>query len=184
MESYGGNCASMSTGQPSQPVPPVPPSPPSTGPLRAEHEKLVASVHAIAERVETLHEQTTPQQMLIAREVLEFVRKQIAPHARAEEYTLYPAADWAAGEGSKLTEVPRFEHQLVVRSCEALDKAIQSAAPAGKLMHLCYSVLGLIAAHFTTTEEVLLPYLDKAFDASRFEKEVLTPLRTERLAKR
>ena len=168
----------MSTGQPSQP------SPPSTGPLRAEHEKIIASVQAIAERIETLHEQTTPQQMLMAREVLEFVRKQIAPHARAEEYTLYPAADWAAGEGSKVTELARFEHQLVVRNCEALDKAIMAGVPAGKLMHLCYSILGLIAAHFATTEEVLLPYLDKAFDATRFEKEVLTPLRVERGTKR
>jgi hypothetical protein len=116
--------------------------------------------------------------------VLEFVRRHVAPHARAEEYTLYPAADWAAGEGSRVTEVPRFEHQLVTRRCEALDKAIQQGAPAGKLMHLSYSILGLIAAHFVTTEEVLLPYLDKAFDAARFEKEVMTPLRAERGAKR
>lgn len=165
----------MSTGQPSQP---------STSPLRGEHEKILASLKAIAERVEKLHEQTTPQQMMMAREVLEFVRKQIAPHARAEEYTLYPAVDWAAGEGSKLTEVPRFEHQLVLRRCEALDKAIQTGAPAGKLMHLCYAILGLVAAHFTVTDEALLPYLDKAFDAARFEKEVLTPLRVERVAKR
>ncbi len=161
----------MSTGQPARR---------STSALRAEHEKLLASLRAVAERVETLHEQPTFQQMALAREVLEFVRKQVAPHARAEEYTLYPAADWAAGEGSRLTEVPRFEHQLVTRRCDALDKAIQSGAPAGKLMHLCYAILGLIAAHFATTEEVLLPYLDKAFDAVRFEKEVLTPLRVER----
>ncbi|MBI4364604.1 MAG: hemerythrin domain-containing protein [Candidatus Latescibacteria bacterium] len=171
----------MSTGTPGQPGPP---GTRSTASLRAEHEKIVASLRAIAERIETLHEQTTPQQMLMAREVLDFVRKQIAPHARAEEYTLYPAADWAAGEGSKLTEAPRFEHQLVVRRCDALDKEIQAGAPAGKLMHLCYSILGLIAAHFATTDEVLLPYLDKAFDTPRFEKEVLTPLRTERGAKR
>src|SRR5258707_11770766 len=102
------------------------PTPPrSTQPLRAEHEKILASLHAIAERVETLGEQTTPQQMGLAREVLDFVRKQFVPHARAEEYTLYPATDWAAGEGSHITEVPRFEHQLVLRRCDALDKAIQ-----------------------------------------------------------
>ena len=89
------------------------PTPPrSTQTLRAEHEKMLTSLHAIAERVETLGEQTTPQQMGLAREVLEFVRKQIVPHARAEEYTLYPAADWAAGEGSRITEVPRFEPRL------------------------------------------------------------------------
>ncbi len=161
---------------------PTPPRP--TQPLRAEHEKLLASLHAIAERVEKLGEQTTPQQMGLAREVLEFVRKQVAPHARAEEYTLYPAADWAAGEGSRVTEVPRFEHQLVVRRCEALDKAIQEGSHGGRLMHLCYSILGLVSAHFVTTEEVLLPYLDKAFDQARFEKEVLTPLRVERGTKR
>jgi len=158
----------------------VPTPPRSTASLRAEHEKLLASLHAIAERVETLGEQTTPQQMGMAREVLEFVRKQIAPHARAEEYTLYPAADWAAGEGSRISEIPRFEHQLVTRRCEALDKAIQAGSTPGRLMHLCYSILGLVAAHFVTTEEVLLPYLDKAFDQARFEKEVLTPLRVER----
>jgi hemerythrin-like domain-containing protein len=162
----------------------VPTPPVSTSALRAEHEKMLKTLHALAERIEKLGEQTTPLQMEQAREVLEFVRRHVAPHARAEEYTLYPAADWAAGEGSRITEVPRFEHQLVTRRCEALDKAIQQGAPAGKLMHLCYSILGLIAAHFVTTEEVLLPYLDKAFDAGRFEKEVMTPLRAERGAKR
>jgi len=165
----------MTTSQPSQQ---------STSALRAEHEKILASVRAHAERVETLHEQPTPQQMAMARELLDYVRKQIAPHARAEEYTLYPAADWAAGEGSHLTEVSRFEHKLVTRGCDALDQAIQAGASAGQLMHLCYAILGMIEAHFAATDEVILPYLDKTFDGARFEKEVLTPLRVERGAKR
>ncbi len=157
------------------------PTPPrSTTSLRAEHEKMLTSLHAIGERVEKLGEQPLPQQMGLAREVLEFVRKQVMPHAKAEEFTLYPAVDWAAGEGSRVTEIPRFEHKLVARRCEALDKAIQEGAPAGRLMHLCYAILGLIAAHFVSTEEVLLPYLDKAFDQARFEKEVLSPLRVRR----
>ena len=91
------------------------PVPLSTAALRAEHTKLLASVLAMAQRVETLHEQTTPLQMMMAREVLDLVRKQITPHAHAEEYTLYPAADWAAGEGSKISEVSRFEHRIVAR---------------------------------------------------------------------
>lgn len=157
---------------------------PATAALRAEHAKLMAALRALSERLEKLHEQTTLDQMSMAREVLEFVRRQIAPHARAEEYTLYPAADWAAGEGSRLTESMRFEHQLLTRRLEALEKAIAAGSPPGKLMHLSYGILGLIAAHFVVTEEVVLPYLDKAFDAARFEKEVLTPLRVERSAKR
>jgi len=160
------------------------PAPPSTAALRAEHTKLLASVVAMAERVETLHEQTTPLQMMMAREVLDLVQKHIAPHARAEEYTLYPAADWAAGEGSKISEVSRFEHRIIASRCEDLDRAIKSGAQAGQLMHHCYGILGLIMAHFRATEEVLLPYLDKAFDQARFEKEVLSPLRVERSAKR
>jgi|GEM_PF-3413569 len=162
----------------------VPTPPRSTQSLRAEQQKILASLHAIAERVESLGEQPTTQQMSLAREVLDFVRNQVVPHFRAEEYTLYPATDWGAGEGSRITEVPRFEHQLVNRRCEALDKAIQTGSSPGRLMHLCYSILGLVAAHFVTTEEVLFPYLDKAFDAARFEKEVLNPLRVERGAKR
>lgn len=155
-----------------------------TASLRAEHATLMTRVQALAERIETLHEQTTLDQLSTAREVVDFVRRQIAPHAHAEEYTLYPAADWAAGEGSKLTEPVRFEHVLVTRRCDALEKAIAAGAAPGKLMHLCYGILGLVAAHFVVTEEVILPYLDNAFDAARFEKEVLTPLRETRKTKR
>jgi hemerythrin HHE cation binding domain-containing protein len=156
----------------------------STGALREEHKRILVSLHALGERLEKLDEMTTPQQLSQAREVLDFVSKQIAPHARAEEYTLYPAADWAAGEGSHLTEVARYEHQLIQERCKALEKAIAEGAAPGRLMHLGYGILGLIGAHFRVTEDVILPYLDKAFDAARFEKEVLTPLRVERSAKR
>jgi hemerythrin-like domain-containing protein len=157
---------------------------PSTQPLREEHRKLLAALHAVGERLEKLHELPTMEQMSLAREVLDFVRRQVAPHARAEEYTLYPAADWAAGEGSRLTEAVRCEHTIVATRCEALEKAIAQGAAPGRLMHLSYAILGLVAAHFKVTEEVLLPYLDRAFDAARFEKEVLDPLRVERGAKR
>jgi hypothetical protein len=156
----------------------------STAALREEDKKLMQALQAVGERVERLHELPTVEQMALAREVLEFVRRQIAPHERAEEYTLYPAADWAAGENSRLTEALRFEHRIVASRCEALEKAVQQGVAPGKLMHLCYAILGLVAAHFKVTEAVVLPYLDKAFDAARFEKEVLTPLRVERSAKR
>jgi hemerythrin-like domain-containing protein len=155
-----------------------------TDSLREEHAMLMARVRALGERVEKLHEQTTLDQLSMAREVVDFVRRQVMPHHHAEEYTLYPAADWAAGEGSKLTEPVRFEHVLVTRRCEALEKAIGAGAASGKLMHLCYGILGLVAAHFVVTEEVVLPYLDKAFDGPRFEKEVLNPLRETRKTKR
>jgi len=161
-----------------------PGKPKATESLHAEHGKLLATIHALGERLEKLHEHPTLEQMSIARDVVDFVKRQFVSHARAEEYSLYPAADWAAGEGSKLTEMARFEHQLVGRRLEALEKAISQGVPPGKLMNLSYSLLGLVAAHFTTTDEVLLPYLDKAFDAERFEREVLSPLRTERAAKR
>lgn len=155
-----------------------------TAPLRAEHATIMSRVQALAERIEHLHEMTTLEQLSTAREVVDFVRRQVAPHAHAEEYTLYPAADWAAGDGSKLTEPVRFEHVLVSRRCDALEKAIAAGAAPGKLMHLCYGILGLVAAHFVVTEEVILPYLDKAFDAARFEKEVLNPLRETRKNRR
>jgi hypothetical protein len=156
----------------------------STDPLRAEHARLMSTLHALGERIERLAESGTLDQLSLAREVIDFVHRQVAPHARAEEYTLYPAADWAAGEGSRVTEVPRFEHGLIARRCQALEKAVSAGAPAGKLMHLCYGILGLTAAHFQATDEIILPYLDRAFDGARFEREVLNPLRVERSAKR
>jgi hemerythrin-like domain-containing protein len=165
-------------------TPESPGKPKATAALHAEHGKLLATIHALGERLEKLHEHPTLEQMALARDVVDFVKRQFIAHARAEEYSLYPAADWAAGEGAKLTEIARFEHQLVARRLEALEKAISQGAPPGRLMHLSYGLLGLIAAHFTTTDEVVLPYLDKAFDPERFEREVLSPLRAERATKR
>jgi len=158
--------------------------PKPTASLRAEHASIITRLNGLAERIETLHESATLDQLSLAREVLDFVAKNVASHARAEEYTLYPAADWAAGEGSHLTETTRFEHQIVAQRCQALEKDISAGAAAGRLMHHCYGILSLIAAHFQVTEQVILPYLDKAFDEARFEKEVLTPLRVERNVKR
>ena len=155
-----------------------------TASLRAEHATFLKRLQALGEQVERLHEKPTLEQLSTAREVVDFMRRQITPHARAEEYTLYPAADWAAGEGSKLTESARFEHQLMLRRTDALEKAVAAGSSPGKLMHLSYGILGLVAAHFVGTEEVILPYLDKAFDTARFDKEVLSPLRVERGSKR
>jgi hypothetical protein len=145
---------------------------------------MLVTLQGLGERIERMHELATLDQLALARDVLAFVSRQVAPHFRAEEYTLYPAADWAAGEGSRLTEPARHEHQIVTRRSQALEKAISAGAPAGRLMHLCYAILGLIAAHFGVTEAVVLPYLDKAFDAAKFEREVLNPLRVERSVKR
>ena len=167
---------------PSGPKPATGPKP--TASLRTEHASIITRLNGLAERLETLHESATLDQLALAREVLDFVAKNVAPHARAEEYTLYPAADWAAGEGSHLTETTRFEHQLVAKRCQALEKEISAGAAAGRLMPHCYDILSLIVAHFQVTEQVILPYLDKAFDEARFEKEVLTPLRVERNVKR
>jgi hemerythrin-like domain-containing protein len=155
-----------------------------TAGLRGEHATLLKRLQALGEQVERLHEKPTLEQLSTAREVIDFMRRQVTPHTRAEEYTLYPAADWAAGEGSKLTETARFEHQLMSRRTDALEKAVAAGAASGKLMHLSYGILGLVAAHLVSTDEVILPYLDKAFDAERFEKEVLSPLRVERGSKR
>src|SRR5262245_65139213 len=131
-----------------------------TEPLRLDHVRLLTQIHGLGERLEKLHELGTLEQLAVAREVLEFVAKNVAPHARAEEYTLYPAADWAAGEGSRLTEIARYEHQIVSRRCQALEKAISAGAPAGKLMHLCFGVLGLVVAHFWVTDGGLVAYID------------------------
>jgi len=65
-----------------------------TDSLRVEHARLLSSVHALGERVEKLHEAGTLGQLALAREVIDFVHRQVIPHARAEEYTLYPAADF------------------------------------------------------------------------------------------
>jgi hypothetical protein len=67
----------------------------------------------MGERLETLHEHATLEQLALARDVVDLVKRQLVPHLAAEEYSLYPAADWAAGEGSKLTETARHEHVIV-----------------------------------------------------------------------
>ena len=134
---------------------------------------MMARVQALAERIETLHGED-------ARSALDGSRGgRVHPPAgrpaRPRRGIHLPRRRLGRRGRIKLTEPVRFEHVLVSRRCEALEKAIAAGAAPGKLMHLCYGILGLVAAHFVVTEEVVLPYLDKAFDAARFEK-VLTPL--------
>src|SRR6266850_752374 len=96
-----------------EPKKPAASVPKPTASLRTEHASIMTRLNGLAERIEKLHESATLDQMSLAREVLDFVNKNVAPHARAEEYTLYPAADWAAGEGSHLTETARFEQEVL-----------------------------------------------------------------------
>ena len=73
------------------------------------------------------------------------MRRQVAPHAHAESTRSTRQRTGRGGDGSKLTEAVRFEQVLVARRCEALEKAVGAGAAPGKLMHLCYGILGLVA---------------------------------------
>jgi len=54
-----------------------------TDSLRAEHARLLTTLQGLGERIEKMHEEATLDQLALAREVLAFVSRNVAPHARA-----------------------------------------------------------------------------------------------------
>lgn len=142
--------------------------------FRAEHKEIRQRLARIAEQVGALAGQPPAEQRKTAGEVVQFFREHLAPHAAAEEHTLYPLVDRLAGGGAhRFTATMRYEHRIVERWVGEL--AAEAARPAPDYLDFARkadNLLGLIDAHFEEEEQVLLPLIDHAMTKEQFEKEM------------
>ncbi len=107
--------------------------------------------------------------------IVAFFKEHIKPHAQWEEKKLYPAIDKRANkDGTAFTSTMRYEHKIIGRLIEELDKmASTKSTDYTQFARKTDQLLGLVQAHFEEEEEVLLPILDKSMTPAEFKKEIL-----------
>jgi iron-sulfur cluster repair protein YtfE (RIC family) len=94
-------------------------------------------------------------------ELLDYLKAELVPHARAEEETLYRAAA-AQPEGRLLIEGMLAEHRAITSLVEELDTAtapVRAAAIAGALA-------AVFATHLTKENDLVVPLIGDAGQTS------------------
>lgn len=144
--------------------------------FRKEHVEIKKHLAHVEQWAGTLSSSKLDEQKKTTLKIVNFFKEEIKPHAEWEEKKLYPAVDKRASKGGEIfTSTMRYEHKIVGRWIEELEKEATSKSPNAKLFsRKTDQLLGLILAHFEEEEEVLLPILDKTMTPSEFKKEILS----------
>ena len=75
-------------------------------------------------------QQQTAEQKKTMLKIVTFFKEHIKPHAEWEEKRLYPAVDTRASKGPEpFTSTMRYEHKIVGRWIEGLEKEMSSDSP-------------------------------------------------------
>ena len=99
-------------------------------------------------------------------EVIEFLTRQLIPHAQAEDRALYPvvAEVMGAPQATKTmsrdhVEVGRLTNELVSLRANVLSATLDPMQ-ADALRRILYGLYALVKVHFAKEEEIYLPLLD------------------------
>lgn len=145
-------------------------------PFRTEHVEIKKHLSHVEQWAGNLNGSDPTEQKKTMLKILTFFKEHIKPHAEWEEKKLYPAVDKRASKGAEIfTSTMRYEHKIIGRWVEELEKEATSKSPKAQLfLRKTDQLLGLIIAHFEEEEEVLLPILDKSMTPAEFKEEILS----------
>lgn len=125
--------------------------------LRDEHKELLPSIEDIgnlAESVDILSEDELHKRLKV---VLDFLQKQLIPHALAEDEVLYPKIDELA-HFALATKTMRYDHEKIAQLTQILSENMNNKHNLQKLL---YQLSLLVVLHFKKEEEIYLPFLDE-----------------------
>lgn len=144
--------------------------------FRSEHIEIKKHLAHVEQWTGELSDTAPAEQKKTMQKIVTFFNEHIKPHAEWEERKLYPAVDKRTAKGSEaFTSTMRYEHRIVGRWIEELDKEAKLKSPDTKsFSRKTDQLLGLIKAHFEEEEEVLLPILDKSMTPAQFKEEIIS----------
>lgn len=138
----------------------------TTEPLRQEHAELLPRLEAVRAAADAVGEVPTPELMRLLDEALAFLRRDLIPHAGAEDAALYPVVAGLLGAPAA-TETMILDHVEVGRLTEALAGLRAQLEEAGlrpglakELRRVLYGLHALVSLHFHKEEAAYLPLLD------------------------
>ena len=128
-------------------------------PFRREHEELLSDIEHIRQASREVARLDPQERELLVGRIVEFLRRTLVPHARAEEQVLYP--EWAKLVGFADAAVPMVhDHEAIVERVERLERA--DVDDVDTLQELLYGLYALISVHFRKEENIQLPAFDAA----------------------
>jgi len=153
-------------------------SPRVTEPFRQKHSEIHEHLTHIDGMAGNLDGQSAGMQRETMARIVKFFKTHILAHAASEEKVLYPIVDRFAGVGvggSTFTSSMRYEHRVVERWINELERMAAAATPdARAFARRADNLLGLINAHFEEEEEILLPILEAKMTPEQFQKEIMS----------
>ena len=143
-----------------------------TQPLRDEHHELLPMVDRLRVAAQAVGKVRSDELAKLVDLALDFITRQLIPHAKAEEEVLYPVVARVMGAPEATATMTR-EHAEVVRLTSELAslRNRMTQAPLDEdqsqfLQQLMYGLHAIIKVHFAKEEEVYLPLLDARLSAS------------------
>jgi len=142
----------------------------NTQPLRDVHRELLPHVAHVRQLGDMAGRAPAAELRARLDAVVEFLRRQVVPHAQAEEAVLYPAVDRLIGDGATATmardhaEVAHMALELAALRDAAPDRALDDAELVA-LRRLAYGLSAVLTLHFAKEDEIYLPLLERALSA-------------------
>ncbi len=143
-----------------------------TKPLRDEHSELLPKAESLRVAAEAVGRVPSSDLSALVDRAIEFLTRELIPHAQAEEEVLYPTVARLMGAPAATATMSR-DHAEVGRLTSALASLRSRMIPAGLdedqsrgLQQTRYGLYAIIRLHFAKEEEVYLPVLDAKLSQS------------------
>ncbi len=136
--------------------------------IRAHHRELSDTLKTQAEALADGRTNANPQALV------EFLEKDLLPHARGEEKSLYPVVDELVRDHSKATATMNIDHEIIGKyvrqikeTAQSLNTAPDVERPALRrgLGRLALKLDALFELHLQKEERVYLPLMEKYLSA-------------------
>ncbi len=138
--------------------------------IRNHHKGIVKNLKAIVRRADTLSSRPGAVVRQALKGDIEFLRKDLTPHAEGEEKGLYPVADKLIRKYGRPTATMSREHVHLKREIDAYCRLAATIASAkgpvpaptrNAFRKTAVRLEFLLSVHLEEEEEDLLPYFDK-----------------------
>jgi uncharacterized protein (DUF2249 family)/hemerythrin-like domain-containing protein len=138
--------------------------------IREHHRALAESLEAHSRAV------GGDQSLAECDSLLTFLRRDLLPHARAEEIHFYGVVDELAGRYGKATATMRVDHEFIadyvarierIRSRIATASNVDRPPLLGQLRELAVRLDAILELHLAKEERVYLPLVDQHLDQAR-----------------
>jgi uncharacterized protein (DUF2249 family)/hemerythrin-like domain-containing protein len=132
--------------------------------IRSHHRELAKTLQVHLQELEERRAGANPQALV------EFLKKDLLPHAQGEESSLYPLMDTLVRDHGRATATMSVDHEFIssyVRQIEETARAVAAAKNGDrpglemKLALLARQLDTLLAVHLEKEERVFLPLFEK-----------------------